>query len=29
MIKFNLPASLIEAIPQIDTSVIMHNDGVV
>jgi hypothetical protein len=30
--KFNLPASLIEAIPQIgehDTSVIMHNDGVV
>ena len=30
--KFNLPASLIEAIPQIgdhDTSVLMHNDGVV
>src|SRR5437868_7282761 len=30
--KFNLPASLIEAIPQIgdhDTAVLMHNDGVV
>jgi hypothetical protein len=30
--KFNLPASLVEAIPQIgahDTSVVMHNDGVV
>jgi hypothetical protein len=30
--KFNLPASLIEAIPQIgghDTAVVMHNDGVV
>jgi predicted NBD/HSP70 family sugar kinase len=30
--KFNLPASLIEAIPRIgdhDTSVLMHNDGVV
>jgi predicted NBD/HSP70 family sugar kinase len=29
--KFNLPASLIEAIPQIgdhDTAVLMHNDGV-
>jgi predicted NBD/HSP70 family sugar kinase len=29
--KFNLPASLIEAIPQIgehDTAVVMHNDGV-
>jgi len=30
--KFNLPASLIEAIPEIgghDTAVVMHNDGVV
>ncbi|OAF00883.1 glucokinase [Bradyrhizobium centrolobii] len=30
--KFNLPASLIEAIPQIgehDTAILMHNDGVV
>ncbi|GEC54813.1 putative NBD/HSP70 family sugar kinase [Bradyrhizobium japonicum] len=30
--KFNLPASLVQAIPQIgenDTAVIMHNDGVV
>jgi predicted NBD/HSP70 family sugar kinase len=30
--KFNLPASLVEAIPQIgehDTSIVMHNDGVV
>ncbi|WP_426530979.1 ROK family protein [Bradyrhizobium sp. McL0615] len=30
--KFNLPASLVEAIPQIgdhDTAVLMHNDGVV
>jgi hypothetical protein len=30
--KFNLPASLVEAIPQIgdhDTTVLMHNDGVV
>src|SRR5213075_2660597 len=30
--KFNLPASLIEGIPQIgehDTAVLMHNDGVV
>lgn len=30
--KFNLPASLIEAIPQIgehDTTIVMHNDGVV
>ncbi|MDE1936900.1 ROK family protein [Bradyrhizobium sp.] len=30
--KFNLPASLVEAIPQIgdhDTAVVMHNDGVV
>ncbi len=30
--KFNLPASLVEAIPQIgehDTVVVMHNDGVV
>jgi predicted NBD/HSP70 family sugar kinase len=30
--KFNLPASLIEAIPQIgehDASIVMHNDGVV
>jgi predicted NBD/HSP70 family sugar kinase len=30
--KFNLPASLIEAVPEIgghDTSVLMHNDGVV
>ena len=30
--KFNLPASLIEAIPEIgdhDTAVLMHNDGVV
>jgi hypothetical protein len=30
--KFNLPASLMDAIPQIgehDTSIIMHNDGVV
>jgi ROK family len=30
--KFNLPASLIEAIPQIgehDTAIVMHNDGVV
>jgi predicted NBD/HSP70 family sugar kinase len=30
--KFNLPASLVEAIPQIgahDTFVVMHNDGVV
>ena len=29
--KFNLPASLVEAIPQIgdhDTTVLMHNDGV-
>ena len=29
--KFNLPASLVEAIPQIgdhDTAVLMHNDGV-
>jgi len=32
MSKFNLPASLIEGIPQIgehDTAVLMHNDGVV
>ena len=32
MSKFNLPASLVEAIPQIgdhDTAVLMHNDGVV
>ena len=31
MSKFNLPASLVEAIPQIgdhDTAVLMHNDGV-
>ena len=31
MSKFNLPASLIEGIPQIgdhDTAVLMHNDGV-
>jgi hypothetical protein len=30
--KFNLPASLVEGIPQIgehDTAVLMHNDGVV
>ena len=30
--KFNLPASLVEAVPQIgehDTAVVMHNDGVV
>jgi ROK family len=30
--KFNLPASLVEAIPQVgghDTAVVMHNDGVV
>jgi hypothetical protein len=30
--KFNLPASLVEAIPQVgdhDTAVLMHNDGVV
>jgi len=30
--KFNLPASLVEAIPQIgehDTAILMHNDGVV
>jgi predicted NBD/HSP70 family sugar kinase len=30
--KFNLPASLVEAIPQIgkhDTAITMHNDGVV
>ncbi|MGF6308779.1 putative NBD/HSP70 family sugar kinase [Bradyrhizobium sp. i1.8.4] len=30
--KFNLPASLVEAIPQIrdhDTTIVMHNDGVV
>jgi hypothetical protein len=30
--KFNLPASLVEAIPEIgehDTAVVMHNDGVV
>jgi len=30
--KFNLPASLVEAVPQIgdhDTAIIMHNDGVV
>src|ERR1700746_3244197 len=30
--EFNLPASLIEAIPQIgehDTAIVMHNDGVV
>jgi hypothetical protein len=30
--KFNLPASLVEAIPRIgdhDTAVLMHNDGVV
>ena len=30
--RFNLPASLVEAIPQIgdhDTAVLMHNDGVV
>jgi hypothetical protein len=30
--KFNLPASLIEGIPQIgehDTAILMHNDGVV
>jgi predicted NBD/HSP70 family sugar kinase len=30
--KFNLPASLVEAIPEIgdhDTAVLMHNDGVV
>lgn len=30
--QFNLPANLIEAIPQIgahDTAVVMHNDGVV
>ena len=29
--KFNLPASLVEAIPQIgdhDTAILMHNDGV-
>ena len=29
--KFNLPASLVEAIPEIgdhDTAVLMHNDGV-
>ena len=29
--KFNLPASLVEAIPQIgdhDTAIVMHNDGV-
>jgi hypothetical protein len=32
MSKFNLPVSLVEAIPQIgdhDTAVLMHNDGVV
>jgi hypothetical protein len=32
MSKFNLPASLVEAIPQIgehDAAVLMHNDGVV
>ena len=32
MSRFNLPASLVEAIPQIgdhDTAVLMHNDGVV
>jgi hypothetical protein len=31
MSKFNLPASLVEAIPHIgdhDTAVLMHNDGV-
>ena len=30
--KFNLPASLVEGIPQIgghDTAIVMHNDGVV
>jgi hypothetical protein len=30
--KFNLPASLVEAIPEIgdhDTAIVMHNDGVV
>jgi hypothetical protein len=30
--KFNLPASLVDAIPEIgehDTAVVMHNDGVV
>jgi len=30
--KFNLPASLVDAIPQIgdhDTAIVMHNDGVV
>ena len=30
--KFNLPASLVEAIPPIrghDTAIVMHNDGVV
>ncbi|MCP3407550.1 ROK family protein [Bradyrhizobium sp. CCGB01] len=30
--KFNLPASLVEAIPQVgehDTAIVMHNDGVV
>src|SRR5712672_3516886 len=30
--KFNLPASLVEAVPQIgehDTAIVMHNDGVV
>jgi predicted NBD/HSP70 family sugar kinase len=30
--KFNLPASVVEAIPQIgehDTAIVMHNDGVV
>jgi hypothetical protein len=30
--KFNLPASLIEAIPRIgdyDTAIVMHNDAVV
>ncbi len=31
MSKFNLPASLVEAIPEIgghDTAILMHNDGV-
>jgi hypothetical protein len=31
MSKFNLPASVVEAIPQIgdhDTAILMHNDGV-
>jgi hypothetical protein len=30
--KFNLPASVVDAIPQIgehDTAIVMHNDGVV